>query len=148
MIGGTGVDLEDLTVVGQRNVSQLLQERWVSSFANDELDLLYQNRYETCAQGKLVTGHTRLKVVSKLIVKISNRKVTIGGPHPRAEDDQGNNNSTGSIQPPAVTTDQRSKQTKSIDNQVVAMVARKDVGRVVLSNSPAVQEQAQLASYC
>jgi hypothetical protein len=40
MVGGAGVHLEDLAVVGQRDVGQL-QERWIGSFANDELDLLY-----------------------------------------------------------------------------------------------------------
>lgn len=74
-------------------------------------------------------------------------KVTIGGPHPGAKNDKSDDDSASGIQPPAVTTDQGSKETKSINDQVVAMVACKNVGSVVLSNCPAVQEQTQLASY-
>jgi hypothetical protein len=41
MVGSASVNLEDLAVVGQRDVGQLLQEGWISRLSDDELDLLY-----------------------------------------------------------------------------------------------------------
>jgi len=57
---------------------------------------------------------------------------TIGSPHPRTKNDQGDQDGTSGIQPPTETTEQRSPQTERVDEQVVTVIRSQNVGSVVL----------------